>query len=261
MRSHSSSAPTPSFEMRARHDAVADRVDARPLLDAYVDAAVESLSAVAAHLAEAAGDSRVDRKTAPPATRAAPEPNASASNCGRMAGDVGGCSRSCEVATTTRTSAFAASATTRWPGRSSATPEGLRNCAIPPAPSRNPSPAPASVRIAAVAANRDDAPALVGHVQLAIGSDGNAERTEEPVAVRPRRRGHASVLVHGADDAVSGVGDIDIPRASMAIPVGVSKLALSATPSSAPGCPDPASVADRAVRHRSPGCDRCRCLR
>ena len=63
----------------------------------------------------------------------------------------------------------------------------------------------------AVAANRDYAPALVCYVQLTIGSYGNAERAGEPVAVRPRRCGHVSVLVHGADDAVSGVGDIDDP--------------------------------------------------
>src|SRR5262245_4648413 len=41
---------------RAGHHAVADCVDERPLLDADVDPAVESLAMVAAHFAEGAGD-------------------------------------------------------------------------------------------------------------------------------------------------------------------------------------------------------------
>src|SRR5262245_43998798 len=41
---------------RAGHDAVADRVDRSPLLDADIDPTVESLFMIAAHLAEAAGD-------------------------------------------------------------------------------------------------------------------------------------------------------------------------------------------------------------
>src|SRR5262245_56492575 len=63
----------------------------------------------------------------------------------------------------------------------------------------------------AICTNRDDAPAFVGDVHLAIGSDGNTDWLEEPIAVRPRRRRHAPVRVDGPDDGVSGIGDIDQP--------------------------------------------------
>jgi hypothetical protein len=41
---------------RAGHEPVADRIDPSPLFNTNVDAAVESLSTIAAHFAEAAGD-------------------------------------------------------------------------------------------------------------------------------------------------------------------------------------------------------------
>ena len=208
MRSHSSSAPTPSFAIGS--DTTPSRT-ARTCVPCSIRMSTPRWNR----------SPRVPR-TSPklPATSCGPvngatghssgtRSKASASNCGRTAGDVGGRSGSCEVAATSRTSALPASATTSWPGRSSATPEGRRNRAVRSLTVAEPDTGSGQRPNRAVRTNGHDAPAVVGHVQFAVGADRNAERPEEPVAVCPRRCGGASVEVHGAHDAVPGVGDID----------------------------------------------------
>ena len=59
------------------------------------------------------------------------------------------------------------------------------------------------------ATNRHDASGFIGDVEFAVGASRDTDGPDEPVAACPHGRGRAPLLVHGADEAVPGIGDVD----------------------------------------------------